>query len=1278
MTVLHFDLRRARATDDLQVDVHGSAYALRPHTDETLAAARREHPVLAALHTDPRGLPAASAAEFTHYAEVDDAALDTGAVRWLRVVRPAPEGVPLPEVVMMALYLAPPRLRATLLARRDRGGREIARSGKLARLGVGPCTGEAALELRLHAETLITDHDTAVGLIAHHPDLATTDPHTAQILRDDHIAPDEEMDPDQYNAVAELAGLISELGQDWSRRVPCQDSGGTPLTAGYAVDGIQAGDQLYTFDLHDRVLDKSRPVIAGARRTSSDDAWLRGKTWRSRPGTSVLVTDGPAGLGASAPRTPSYRWTVDEPTSHHGVNVGAPGVDDAGTFSIDASNSYLRTLYLGYELFDESGTSLGSVTKWGSVSAVDTILGIPVPAEPKQVSFALGKAASVKLYFGSLGTSDWNADVSTQGALLTALWEYGVPLVCLAAGKALTSTKLFNRIINDRDLVAAALGVGIPLAGGTIAVGTALTRSSKFLTAAANFVLGIVVQKGLEKLGEWLVEQVGEGALANAFGPVGWALKLVAAGLDFEQIAITTGEVLSSPACVTVKASRSLDVSLTLHPDPRHGEAGHPETAVWPAVATRYLVTLQYRGGASRQLTGELPHVTSKEPLRLRFADVPAGGDLRIVAGVYSANGWLAGSWQSDWTPSKPTGEGVLDLGDHQITENLVPLAPDTQYVYKEQLALTGGKPSWRADGTPPSATKADLDCQGTSGLCDIAAATLNNSAFQVGYAWRASGQELHPDRPDAPVSDDQLWAVQNISVLADPDSRRKTTTVGFTARPAIAYAPSPNAEAIDETNFVLDPRDGVMHLRQVQLDDGTRDFGFDQKDLPSWGRFPLENVDALAVHPSNAVIACSWQHHKLMLLPLPAEPVTDDKAPEALLVSGQGIREGLLKGPKALAVAPDGRILVLESLNNRIQAFDTKGNPVPSFTTGPAVCQAPTAQLAAALDAGTLPEALHGALQEADATLLFPLDAHFSAQLDSARFQPANDPLIDVLAANGIALAYDPDHMDDPAQSAQITVIEKGRSWVISDPRGMAWQVRNGDHGLAVHHRLTGTTIRVQRAGAQWLVLDDERGNAWKLAPATNESSLTDVYACTSSFPLRGDGAHAEDPVTYLDMAVESQGYTYVLSYSGAGSRPEDYLLDIYGPDGRFLVRTPDTTVTTTPQNIVAAKIAVDVWRNLYALGHAPLAATHDGPSFAHWTPTPPLFTLPLTTQPNYDDRNISAVRADFVAHNITLTNDAAVTVTVPGGAWQVQDGGTLYHLYRSGDGLQVYAIPA
>lgn len=142
MTVLHFDLRPARVTEGLQVDVHGSAYALRPHTDETLDAARREHPVLAAVHTAPRGLQGASAAEFTHFAEVDDADLDTGAVRWLRVVRPAPEGVHLHEVVMMALYLAPQRLRATLLARRDREGREITRSGKLARLGVGPCTGK--------------------------------------------------------------------------------------------------------------------------------------------------------------------------------------------------------------------------------------------------------------------------------------------------------------------------------------------------------------------------------------------------------------------------------------------------------------------------------------------------------------------------------------------------------------------------------------------------------------------------------------------------------------------------------------------------------------------------------------------------------------------------------------------------------------------------------------------------------------------------------------------------------------------------------------------------------------------------------------------------------------------------------------------------------------------------------------------------------------------------------------------------------------------------------
>ncbi len=47
---------------------------------------------------------------------------------------------------------------------------------------------------------------------------------------------------------------------------------------------------------------------------------------------------------------------------------------------------------------------------------------------------------------------------------------------------------------------------------------------------------------------------------------------------------------------------------------------------------------------------------------------------------------------------------------------------------------------------------------------------------------------------------------------------------------------------------------------------------------------------------------------------------------------SGPGSRDGLLNGPVCAVVAPGGAILVLEQINNRIQAFDTGANPAPFF----------------------------------------------------------------------------------------------------------------------------------------------------------------------------------------------------------------------------------------------------------------------------------------------------------------------------------------------------------
>jgi hypothetical protein len=153
-----------------------------------------------------------------------------------------------------------------------------------------------------------------------------------------------------------------------------------------------------------------------------------------------------------------------------------------------------------------------------------------------------------------------------------------------------------------------------------------------------------------------------------------------------------------------------------------------------------------------------------------------------------------------------------------------------------------------------------------------------------------------------------------------------------------------------------------------------------------------------------------------------------------------------------------------------------------------------------------------------------------------------------------------------------------------------------------------------------------------------------------------------------------------YVMSYVGDGSHTTDYFLDIYGPDGSHLMRTPDPSVTKTPQNVVAAKIAVDIWRNLYGLTYEPLLkpdGTRVEPGIAHWTPTPPLFTLPLTDQPDFQSRNIGAVTQDFALHGIILSSDAFILVMSDAGYFQVTDTGAIYDVFRSGDGLQVYSIP-
>jgi hypothetical protein len=93
-----------------------------------------------------------------------------------------------------------------------------------------------------------------------------------------------------------------------------------------------------------------------------------------------------------------------------------------------------------------------------------------------------------------------------------------------------------------------------------------------------------------------------------------------------------------------------------------------------------------------------------------------------------------------------------------------------------------------------------------------------------------------------------------------------------------------------------------------------------------------------VAVVPTGYVVGVSRLTHKMEILELPKAAVNRAQAPEAVpfsvLKCGQGTREGLLSAPVAVAVR-DATILVLETGNARIQAFDVSANPVPVFRNG-------------------------------------------------------------------------------------------------------------------------------------------------------------------------------------------------------------------------------------------------------------------------------------------------------------------------------------------------------
>jgi len=425
--------------------------------------------------------------------------------------------------------------------------------------------------------------------------------------------------------------------------------------------------------------------------------------------------------------------------------------------------------------------------------------------------------------------------------------------------------------------------------------------------------------------------------------------------------------------------------------------------------------------------------------------------------------------------------------------------------------------------------------------------------------------------------------------------------------------------------NYFLEPQPKVQskplnfYLRGVDLDQppGEHQFSYSTAADPNiWGIFQNQTpFQELAVHPNGYVIGLDNTNAKMFTLKLPAKAMPPDKAPLAMPLAGKGGLEGLLDSPQAMTISADGRILILETGTRyidqpRIQAFDVKGNPVPSFSVNQ-----PSFIIANGADT------IIGQLDQQQVSLLL-------LQLFQQNFTPALAPkAVWKQSLNQVTKDLDAGNVDATLLTAlrsfglatesakntdySVTVTKAGALWFVTDKVSMAvYDVRlveDPNTGLNVLDVFSqfGLAITIRSSGSSWTIDDSVNAMTFSITKAATASTLT-VQRLSSWMPLRKQTV--QGTLSYLDIATETKGYIYCLgvidnNYS-TSKNPADlvFQLDIYNPDGSPLLNAPQTGLN-------AGKITVDQYRSLFSLNYNVVIGpnTRTEPGVSQWIPSTP-----------------------------------------------------------------------
>ena len=949
---LHFDLHFASSDVAAQLHVGRQRMPLVRHTPQSLRRYRRENAALRHLPDD----------RITHY--VEEVQLPAAYVQHLLVTAPSRNaGAKLDTLFFSKIYI-PRQARADLLERLLLTGHRNTSRPHPKFLAVGvecAMTHDPASIIDVH--DWLTAEDAAHSIISHHVELANLLGTVAATVAN-YI--------EYANGFSDLATQIlaqakahqqDPNNQNWAFEAPYLDTNLKPTNKTY-----------YNWSNVTKTW-MGAPLRDSLNQTKNDPS-LQSTT----PNGSTLhptiglytVQSGIDRVSASQPaHAPAVQtlgrrtddagyWTVNDLTPQHGFSQAGDPSFDNNRFSIAYNNSWLRWLSAYVEFHDAKGPVIpegwepmlpgnlaatydSPTKKYVQIfSATNTMLGIPVGNTDTTISFPWPQnASSVRILAGGLGRTGgiegqngtyvggWDSQVCTPGAIMTGIFNLGIPTVCMLMGAGVAMSGLSNLA---KSIFSPVLDVAAAIVSGPVSRALQGGNTTTLMVAFADVIPRLLLD--LPDLAQWISVEIGETAAEDATPIFGWIALAVSEATDLALIVQTSVEVALSPAVFEIDVSRAIDAQWTLHPDKDHQNT-------WPLEATHYEVIATFKDGTSRATTGEMATSPQTGPITVFFDSahknrLPGGGQVHFTANFYSDTGWLCGSARTDDISAAIPGH-QLTVPEMAITEVAVPLTSTTVYQFKRKLVydtLRGAR-IWSTEGGAPTATIKNLSASNIgNNLAQLVKITLSQNTSEIGYTWQASGQNI-PLAGQGTAYPGQMLTFQTIATGTTPDDRLMFGPAGFPQGPLLVFDLLGPASGVGN-NFWIDPRNNAYHVRQVLL---ARAGVFDLAAGQSWGRFH-QQIDAAAIHPSGALVGVSTSNHRLEVLRVGSTPVADAQAPLANIYAGYGSRPGLLHSPIAVVANPTGAsVIVLEEADDalagggaRLQAFDLSGNPTPVF----------------------------------------------------------------------------------------------------------------------------------------------------------------------------------------------------------------------------------------------------------------------------------------------------------------------------------------------------------